>query len=217
MSASKKLWGGLGVIIIVMLIILVDQIKTAHSITTRAEDLPLISPNMVEIATSATDPILGNPGASLTLVGFFDVTDDKSRELYGHISKLIKAHPDKIRFIWKDFPGSGFFTDPVLAHQAAHCAKVQNRFWPYLNDLMTSSRGLRESVLRDYANQENLNMPAWENCLTDQTTKDAVGQGVVLAQSLYLPEAPILFINNKLLNPDADIDLEQFLSTLITP
>lgn len=217
MATTKKLWTGLGVIIIIMLLILIDQIKTARSITTKADNLPLISPNMVEVPILATDPILGNPGAALTVVGFFDLTDTASRALYEQISRVITAHPDKVRFIWKDFPGSGFFIDPVLAHQAAYCAKLQNKFWPYVKDLLTSNHNLRESILRGYAEQENLTMPAWENCLKDQATKDAIGQGVVTAQRLYLPQAPIVFINNKLLNPDADLDLEQFLSTLITP
>lgn len=217
MNASKKLWVGLGVIIIIMFIILIEQIKTARGITTQTDNLPLVSPNMVEIPIAITDPILGNPGAPLTLVGFFDITDKKSRSLYAEIAKIIKKRPNKIRFIWKDLPGTGFFTDPLLVHQAAHCAKLQNKFWPYVNDLMTSSRSLRESALNDFAKQENLHLSTWENCLSEQTTKDAIGESVLLARSLQLPPAPILFINNKLLNPDADLDLEQFLSTLITP
>lgn len=219
MTPNKKLWWALGAIILITILILAKQISEALKITITPSTMPPIATNSTNLPTTTTDPILGNPGADTTLVSFFDLTDSKSMADYKIIASIVNSSPKKVRLIWKDWPGTGWITDPVLAHQAAYCAgkQDQRKFWSYIDALAASDKRLSETNLEATARQIFLNMPLWKLCLKDPQTVVAVAGNAALGRGLGLPAAPVLFVNNKFLNLAAGADLKQLITTFITP
>lgn len=216
LPAHKKLLIGLSAITIVFLFILVKQVRTARYIITKTEQMPLISQVSIPIPLSPTDYMLGNPGAPLTVVGFIDFSDERSRTYYSQVTKVVREQPTKVRFIVKHYPGYAFFSDPLLPHKAAECAGAQGKFWEYANLITQDKRTPNEKRLHEFAEQNMLAVKTWEDCLEAEQTEASIIEDVAVGQSLYLPEAPIFFINNKLLNPAEDIDLSQLLTSFIT-
>jgi protein-disulfide isomerase len=214
-STFKKLLLALVLVIALTGLILFQQIRQAFSITTTAETLPLLSPNLINVPTTEKDQMLGNPGAPMTVIGFFDLTDKQSKNYYQAIERVVAKNPLKIRFIWKDHPGSGIFTQPVTAHTAAVCAGAQNHFWDFVNASFAHKGRLSAKALREIATTLYLNLPQWDFCVSDSATTQLLGEDIILAEQLGLPSAPVVFINNKMLNPNEEVDLEQLLTSFI--
>lgn len=215
-TALKKLSLGLILITAILVVILVGQIRDARFISTKAQQIPLISSVAVNIPITGDDFILGNPGAPLTIVAFLDFTDTESLRDYRTISALVNKNPTKIRLFVKHHPERAFFSNPVLVHQAAICAGKQGRYWTYLDAIADSKRTLRQTQLTALAEKNQLVMSTWETCLSAEATANALQNDLQIASDLDLPSAPVIFINNKLLNPEETVDLTQLLTSFIT-
>lgn len=213
--ALKRLILVLGAITVLMLVILAKQIRTAHSITTKPVDLPLLSSNSVDIPITEEDQMFGNRGAKLTVVGFFDINNKLSRQYFLKIYDLVQKNPTKARFVWKFYPEKSLFRDTAIANQALYCAGKQNKFWSYAEKLAAEKRTIKDSRLIEVARELKLNQTLLETCIVSDESLNRVGNDYSLGQSLYLPEPPMVFVNNKLLNLDDTMDLTQLLTSLL--
>ena len=214
--ALKKLSFALILITTILVVILIGQINDARIISTKVQQIPLISPVSVNIPITGDDFILGNPGAPLTVVAFLNFADRQSLRDYRTISALVNKNPKKMRLLVKHYPSRAFFSNPLLVHQAALCAGKQGRYWTFLNDVAESKHTLRQTQLTDLAENNQLSMTAWTACLSDEATNAAIQKDLQIVNELILPAAPVIFINNKLLNPEEAVDLTQLLTTFIT-
>lgn len=213
---TKKLFLALIGIIAITALIFVFQFKKSSAITTKNTPEPLLSSFAIDIPVSSTDPMLGNPGAPLTLVGFFDLGNKESRALYATLTDFVKQHPQDARLIWKDLPEESIlFGANNLPHQAAWCAHTAKRFWPFADAVMAGRNTNKEPELRKIAGTIGLEVEGWWGCAQDPKTVERVTQASALAARLGIRETPALYINNKKLNLNVDIDLPQMLSSFI--
>lgn len=216
-SALKKLLIGLSVITILMVLLLLSQIREANTININTQQLPLISPVAVEIPFTKEDPILGNSGSPLTIVALLNFNDNRSREYYRTIADIIRKNPTKARLMVKHYPDNAFFSNPLLIHEALYCAGKQNKFWNYADGLAAGKKTFHEAQLVSLAETSKLSLTAWKTCLTDPATLSSIQNDVAFAKGFGLPPAPTIFLNNKLLNPEEDINLDQLLNSFISP
>ncbi|HLD60824.1 MAG TPA: thioredoxin domain-containing protein [Patescibacteria group bacterium] len=213
---TKKLFLGLVIVIFITGLLFVFQFKKSSAITTKNTPEPLLSPYAINIPISSSDPMLGNPGAPLTLVAFLDLGDKESRDVYAMLVDFVQKHPEDARLIWKDLPKESIiFGNNNVAHQAAWCAHDQKRFWPFVNEIMSGRDRNTEQELREAAVATKLDVEKWWTCTLEPATVSRVAGAAPLARELGGREAPLLFINNKRLNVQADIDLPQMLSSFI--
>ncbi len=214
--SHKKLFIALSVFIGLAALLLSWQIRLAKNITTRTKTLPLIESVAVNIPIDKTDPILGNPGAPLTVTEFVDLGNEKSRSIHATIADFVVKNPTEARLIWKDYPSAGIFGgNSFLLHQAAYCAGQEKKFWPFITELLKRRMEPKEAGLKDTAKQARLNIESWWLCANAPTTKQYVTSAAALAQSLNIKSAPAVFLNNKRINLEENIDLAQMLATLI--
>jgi protein-disulfide isomerase len=212
----KKLFIFLGIFIIVLGAFLVRAFQSSLAITTQSTDTPLFSANPIAIAIQPTDQVLGNPGAPLTIIEFTDLGNADARALHETFSNFVKKHPRDARLIFKHAPVYHFFSDTVLAHQAAYCAGKQNKLWNFL-DALINNNNLRESGLRASATTAGIDINNWWICTNSVETQQAVQKDLTEAQSLQAGKPPLIFINNKQLNILKGIDITQLLTSLIQP
>lgn len=215
MSPSpKKLFLALAVIILLSAILLARQIKTARSITVKTVDAPLISPFAVDLPTSASDPLLGNPGAPLTIVIFSDLADAETRSLLTTAIAFVENHPTDARLIFKHAPGQHLFGSALRTHEALWCAGTSQPFWALLKNLLTNHRPT-DSALIAMAQSAVLDGNQLSACAKLPVTKEAVLSAASVAQKIGITFSPALFINNKLINLDENIDVKQMLTAFI--
>lgn len=192
------------------------QINRSKQITINQTPTALISENATFIPPSDSDLILGNPGAPITIVEFMDFNCKDCLSFHMTIKEAVVKYPQQMRLIWKDAPQPRLlFKDASLTHQAGWCVAKQDqkKFWQFVDTVGTGN--ISESTLKKIIQGMNLNMAAWETCLQSDQTKQAVAAGTELAKNLGIPSLPAIFINNKAINIEADINLREMLESFI--
>jgi len=216
MSSSKKLFIGLIGVIALVAFLLVQQIRRASSITTHTKVLPIISAEAVDIPLDKSEPILGSPGAPLTLVEFVDLGIADARSLHTTLAAFVAEHPQDVRLFFKDTPNSSIFSvNATLAHQAAYCAGKQKNFWPFVGRVAENSGNLREANLRKIAADLKLNSTEWWACVQSGEAGQKMEATAALSKNLSIGTAPALFVNNKRVNLGENINLKQMLGSFI--
>lgn len=217
---TKKFLLILGAGVVVMGFLLVRQIKATALITTRAEVEPFVAAMAIDLPISPDEPMLGNPGAPLTLVIFVDFSDAASRRLYQDTTALVRARPDKARLVVKHSPRQSLFTSGsgrTIAN-AAVCANTQKAFWRFLDAVVSRPRRASDRVVHSWATAAGIANPelsfdacrANENAQAEREKTFATDNSVAGVQ-----EPPALFVNNKRINLQKDTDVASFLATLI--
>ena len=115
------------------------------------------------------DPTMGKPDAKLTLIEFTDYQCPFcSRHTQSTLPELEKdfVKTGKIRYVLRDFPLSGIHPQAPKAHEAAHCAGEQGKYWEMHDQLFSNQKALEADKLADYAKSAGVsNASAFATCL----------------------------------------------------
>lgn len=156
--------------------------------------------NIKTLATptiTVADPILGPPNAAITIVEYADFRCPHCSEANFELKKIIAAYPDKVRWIWKDFP----FLPPInvtwLAHEAARCAEKQGKFWEYHDALFMNQNNLSRENLLALAKEFKLDENLFVQCLESGQTKPLIQRGFEEGKAVGVDGAPYFFVNGE--------------------
>ena len=191
------------------------QIKRATEITVDKVETPLISANTTFIPDSASEQMIGNPGATTTITEFVDIGCSRCLALHSATKKFVLQHPQAMRLIWKDYVKPGFLSDYTLAHQAAYCAGQQGKFWEFIDIAIGNKNNLGEPGLKKIAQSLNLDLAKWWQCANSSAAKEAITASTQAATQLGVKSIPAIFVNNKLINTRKDIDIAEMLGSFI--
>ncbi len=191
------------------------QIMRARQITVVRTEAPLISSSVVFIPNSESEQTIGNPGANIIVTEFVDIGCARCLSLHSAIKQFVIKHPQDIRLVWKDNVKSGLLSDYTLAHQAAYCAGKQNKFWEFLDVAAEQRNNLEQSGLKKIALDLNLNVESFWQCANSLETKQAIANSTALSSQLSIRSLPAIFVNNKMINTDKDVNIEEMLTNFI--
>jgi protein-disulfide isomerase len=135
------------------------------------------------------------PGdAPVTVIEFSDFECPFCGRVVPAVQELLRANPQKIRFIFKHNP-LAFHTHSILAHEAAMAAGAQGKFWE-MHDLLFANQGrLTEDDLLRYAKQLNLNIDSFQKALDSHLYRAMVDENLEEAKGLGVTGTPTFFIN----------------------
>ncbi|MCB0119180.1 MAG: DsbA family protein [Anaerolineales bacterium] len=137
-------------------------------------------------------PSLGPADAPITIVEFSDYQCPYCWRWHVQVyDALMKAYPDQIRFVYRNFPLS-FHQNAMAGAEAALCAGDQNVYWEYHDLLfdnqesMNNQAGtvLEQSFYNDLAASLNLDVPAFEECMTSHKYQGNIQADMEYAASL---------------------------------
>ena len=115
------------------------------------------------------DPFKGPADAQVTLVEFTDYQCPYcARHKKSVMPEILKNYVDtgKIRYVLRDFP-LAFHANAAKAHEAAHCASEQDKYWQMHEVLFTNQKALQLENLPKYAETAGVaDVTAFESCLT---------------------------------------------------
>lgn len=138
------------------------------------------------------DPAIGPTDAPITIVEFSDFKCPYCRRFHEEtFQQLIDAYPDKIRFVYRDFPVVGGYE----AAQASECADEQGSYWEFHNLLFSGGLGSDEDSYRQYAEDLGLDADALMECLDEGRYASEVEDDARYAASLGVNATPTFFIN----------------------
>jgi protein-disulfide isomerase len=179
---------------------LVDELRKAGPRVQVLLDAP-----RTNIDIAATDPVIGNPKAPVTIVEFSDFQCPYCVQAARDLRDLMRSRPD-VSLVFRHFPldaacnanlKHSLHPDACLAACAAECAGRQGRFWEYHDVLFENHDNLdRESLFR-YARETNLDLTSFRTCLDDPATRARVGEDIAAGTRVGVASTPTIFFNGR--------------------
>jgi protein-disulfide isomerase len=123
---------------------------------------------------------------------------------------LLKAHPGKIRLVYK-FVELNMHVHAEAAARAAYAAAQQGKFWEMEHLLFERQDHLEQGDLERYAHILKLDEAKWKVDLTSKATDDRIAQDKKLADDLKLVGTPTIYVNGREVDIEADEPLDQLL------
>ena len=160
----------------------------------------------LQIPLYSDDPILGNKKAPNTLVVFGDFGCEHCRSLSVTTDELLTNYPDKVKIIWKGLSVTKFPYSTETAHQYAFCANRQGKFTEFSSLAFTNYDKLTAQTLKSIATNIELNEKKLTECLSSVEITEYNQKNEMLGLALNIQTVPTIFLNNKQINPPADLD-----------
>ena len=148
-------------------------------------------------APLSQDPSIGPANALVTIVeyGDFGCPTCLGWERAGVRNQILSNYSGKVRFIWRDFPV--ITPQSPKAAQAAQCAFIQGKFWPYHDLLYQKAPALSISDLKQYAAGLGLDTAKFNQCLDSGQEQAKVAASMQAAYQLHFVGTPSFTVNNQ--------------------
>ncbi len=155
----------------------------------------------------ADDAWKGKKDASVVLVEFADLECGYCKRASGQLHRLYDAYGDDVLFVFKHFPLDPRCNPGVKnrkhryackAAQAAICAQQQDRFWAFHDLTFKNQHKLKEENLRVYAETVGADMDAFDACMKDRSTMQAVAADGEDGATVEVHGTPRIFIDGRL-------------------
>lgn len=158
-----------------------------------AEDM-----NKVHTIDIGTSPIYGKKDAPITIFEFTDLQCPFCARFHPALKEVVKAYPDKVKVVLKNFPLS-FHPNARPAAKLAFAANEQGKYYEMIELLLQNGAGVTEEKIKEYASTLKLDH---NKLVKDLKDKDAeyekrVADDIALGQKIEVRGTPTFFINGK--------------------
>lgn len=140
-------------------------------------------------------PSLGNKDAPLTIVEFADFGCPYSRTASFILRTLATNYPNQLYYIYRDFPLIEIHPLAQKASEASACAHEQGKFWEFHDKLYQNQTSLDEGSFEKFAQQLNLDVPAFQECFASQKYTKQVEQDLEDGLRAGVRGTPTFFLN----------------------
>ena len=142
------------------------------------------------------DPVLGPDVAPITIIEFSDYECPYCRKWHVEVLPSLQAeYGDQIRLVYRDFPLTSIHSNATPAAVAANCAREQDMYWEYNEKLFDMKLNLGTSTYQTYAEELDLEMDAFNECLESGRYVDEVEADYEFAVNLGIRSTPTFFVN----------------------
>jgi protein-disulfide isomerase len=168
-----------------------DYVQTLF--TTYAVKVTLESPPAppAEEIRGASDPMVGESSAPVTVVVFSDYLCPYCKTLAGTLHDLLKHYPKEVRVIYRQFP---IHTGADQLAEASLCAADQERFEAY-HELLFASPAPSPAGLDELAQKAGLDTATFSTCLKTGIHKARIAEDMQEGRRLDIQGTPTLFVD----------------------
>ena len=162
---------------------------------------------------TATDHVLGNPDASVTLVEYSDFQCPACAGYHPVVKQVMETYGDRVRFIYRHYPLRQIHPNAALAAAAAEAANEQGKFWEMHDLLFARQRSWSDNInvkgtFSDYAEELGLNKDTFSSAMGSDAVKDRIATDEASGNRLSISGTPTFFLNGEKLSVGATV--EQF-------
>ncbi len=144
-------------------------------------------------------PSKGPANARITLVEFSDFQCPYCAIAVEKANTLLKAHPNDVRLVFKQFPLDSH-SQAKLAAEAALAAHAQGKFWPMHDKMYANFRNLSRPNILGWAKEIGMDMPKFTADLDSGKYRSAVDSEAKQGEQAGVFGTPTFFINGQRLN-----------------
>jgi protein-disulfide isomerase len=159
---------------------------------------PQVDPNKVYEIPVGSSQVRGNKDAPVTLVMFSDFQCPFCAQAVGLVDEVLKAYPNDVKFVMKQFPLRQIHPQADPAARAAIAAGKQGKFWEVHDELYKNFRTLSPESIKGIAEKAGLDMKKWEADMNSEEVKKQVEEELALGQKSDVRGTPSFFINGKI-------------------
>jgi protein-disulfide isomerase len=161
-------------------------LQTRHDLASlRADQQALADDVAASRGTPVLDltdaPSIGSAQAPVTLVEFADYECPFCIRHFTETMPQLRANEiqsGQVRYVFRDFPIDSLHPGAIRAHEAAHCAAEQGKFWA-LHPLLFSPPGTHtDANLEARAEQAGLSMASFRSCMASGRSTAAIRASV---------------------------------------
>lgn len=142
-------------------------------------------------------PALGAPDAKVALVEFSDYECPYCiRHFQQTMPRLAQEYvkTNKVRYVFRDWPVDQLHPESIRAHEAAHCAGEQKKYWEMHQRLWGPAGSHTADRLLALAREVGLDMDAFGRCVESRRSDDAIRETSQMAVNLGANGTPTFFI-----------------------
>jgi protein-disulfide isomerase len=142
-------------------------------------------------------PAQGSPTARVALVEFSDYECPFCIRHFTQTMPKIEENyirTGKVRYVFRDFPIDQNHPQAIKAHEAAHCAQEQGKFWEMHRLLFTPAGTHTPIALEDRAKEAGLDAAAYRACAASGRMTDQVRETVRTVSSMGATGTPWFFV-----------------------
>lgn len=143
--------------------------------------------------------IRGKNDAPVTIVEFVDFQCPYCARFHSAIKDVLKAYPDKVRYILKNYP-LPFHPQAKSAAKAAFAAKEQAKYWEMVDALIENGNGeLNEEKFKELAKNIGLNVKKFMKDYQGKNAawEDYIAKDLELGSRIDVQGTPTFFLNGK--------------------
>jgi protein-disulfide isomerase len=159
-------------------------------------EIRLDQPRVDLIAEILEAPTVGPKTAPVVIIEFSDFQCPFCKQAERVIKKLLEAHPQSLRFVFKHLP-LAIHEQASDSARAAFCAAEQDLFWRY-HDALFASTDLSPETLREIAAGLGMNRAKFKMCQSSEASEAAILKDVAQARRLGIEGTPTFIINGRL-------------------
>ena len=164
-----------------------------------------VAPEVAGLA--AADHVLGDPQASVTLLGYGDYEYPACIQAAPLVAQLIEGSGGQLRFVYRHYPQMEVHPNAELAAEASEAAAAQGQFWPMHHLLFVQSHHLTPAAMADYAAQIGLDMVRFRAEMADRIYTQRVQEHRRAGEQSGLRATPTFFLNGQVV--DVSFGLER--------
>ena len=145
------------------------------------------------------DPGIGPIDAPVQIIEFGCFKCSFTREADKVIWQVMEEYPEKIRFVYRDFPLSARHRGAVDPSLAADCVLEQDQsaYWQYRGILFQNQNALSNEDLAAYAQNISIDLEQWKECFDSGKHLDEVEHDYEDGLEAGVYGTPTFFINNQ--------------------
>ena len=155
-----------------------------------------ISP-IPEAALAASDHVLGDAHAKLTLLEYADYECPACIQAEPLMQHLVATHPGRLRLVFRHFPLMEVHPNAELAAEAADAAAAQGRFWPMHHLLFAQPHHLTPAALVGHAQSLGLDMNRFNAEMADHIYTQRIQEHRRAGERSGLRATPAFFLNGQ--------------------
>lgn len=140
--------------------------------------------------------VKGKKDATVTIVEFSDFQCPYCAGLQSTLREVLKAYPDDVRLVLKDFPLS-FHKYAMATARAARAAGEQGKYWEMHDLIFENFKKLNSDVFKEFAKKLNLDLTMFMADYKSNKYDNMIQQDINLGKSLGVTGTPTLFVNGK--------------------
>ncbi|HEX5036360.1 MAG TPA: thioredoxin domain-containing protein [bacterium] len=158
----------------------------------------LISAPKVEVE-EGDNPAIGPKDAPIKIVEFTDYQCPFCGKSRPTVNQILSQYKGKVRYVLRDFPLS-FHKDSIKAHEGAHCAGDQDKYWEMNKKLFDNQRAIKVEDVKKYAEDLKLKMDKFNQCLDSDKYAEIVKQNQEYGEKVGVSGTPAFFINGRMVS-----------------